>query len=100
MWTDEAQKSFCNLKHCLVSVPVLANPDFNKPFVLQCDASQTSVGCVLYQVGDDNEERPIAYMSQKLNAAQRNYSVTELECFAAVLGLRNSVRMLRVFLSK
>ena len=27
-------------------------------------------------------------MSQKLNAAQRNYSVTELECLAAVLGIK------------
>ena len=30
----------------------------------------------------------IAFMSQKLNAAQRNYSVTELECLAAVLGIK------------
>ena len=27
-------------------------------------------------------------MSQKLNSAQRNYTVTELECFAAVLGVK------------
>ena len=27
-------------------------------------------------------------MSQKLNTAQRNYSVTELDCMAAVLGVK------------
>ena len=87
-WTDEAQNAFVKLKYALVSAPVLANPDFLKLFILQCDASQTGVGCVLYQIGDDGEEHPIAYMSQKLNSAQRNYSVTELECFAAVLGVK------------
>ena len=88
VWTQDAQKAFEELKGCLVSAPVLANPDFNRQFVLQCDASQTGVGCVLYQVSEDGEEHPIAFMSQKLNAAQRNYSVTELECFAAVLGIK------------
>lgn len=88
VWTDEAQDAFCKLKQCLISALVLANPDFSKPFVLQCDASQSGVACVLYQIGEDNEEHPIAYMSQKLNTGQRNYSVTELECFAAVLGVK------------
>ena len=88
VWTKEAEEAFENLKNCLVSAPVLVNPDFSKPFVLQCDASLTDVGCVLYQIGEYNEEHPIAYMSQKLDSAQRNYTVTELECFAAVLGVK------------
>ena len=87
-WTEEAQVAFEKLKQCLITAPVLANPDFTKPFVLQCDSSQTGVGCVLYQIGSDGEEHPIAYMSQKLNSAQRNYSVTELECLAAVLAVK------------
>ena len=39
-------------------------------------------------MGNDGHEHPIAYMSQKLNSAQKNYSVTELECLAAVLGVK------------
>lgn len=39
-------------------------------------------------MADDGSERPIAFLSQKLNAAQRNYSVTELECLAAVLSVK------------
>lgn len=87
-WTDEAQDSFDKLKLCLITAPVLSHPDFKKPFVIQCDASGTGVGSVLYQLSDDGLEHPIAYMSKKLNAAQRNYSVTELECLAAVLSLK------------
>lgn len=87
-WTPEIQVSFDGLKHSLTSAPFLANPNFGKPFVIQCDASKTGIGGVLYQLTDDGREAPIAYTSQKLNDAQRNYSVTELECFAAVRSIK------------
>lgn len=86
-WTAAAQESFDKLKTCLTSAPVLSHPDFSKPFVIQCDASQLGVGGVLYQVDENGEEHPISFMSRKLNTAQRNYSVTEQECLAAVLSL-------------
>lgn len=88
VWTDEAQEGFEKLKSCLTSAPVLRHPDFTKPFVIQCDASQSGVGGVLYQVDDEGDEHPIAYMSKKLNGAQRNYSVTEQECLAAILCIK------------
>lgn len=87
-WSAKAQEAFEALKHCLTSAPVLTHPDFSKPFLVQCDASLTGVGSVLCQVGEDGQEHPIAFMSKKLNAAQRNYSVTELECYAAVLSVK------------
>lgn len=87
-WNAEAQRAFEALKHCLTSAPVLTHPNFSKPFLVQCDASLTGVGSVLCQLGEDGQEHPIAFMSKKLNAAQRNYSVTELECYAAVLSVK------------
>lgn len=87
-WTTEAQAAFDKLKSCLTSAPVLSHPDFSKPFVIQCDASKTGVGGVLYQLDENGEEHPIAFMSKKLNAAQRNYCVTEQECLAVVLSLQ------------
>lgn len=87
-WTDEAQRAFVNLKSRLTTAPVLINPDFTKPFIINCDASQYGVGAVLAQKSEDGCEVPVAFMSQKLNAAQRNYSVTEQECLAAVLAVK------------
>lgn len=86
-WTPEAQVSFEDLKTSLTTAPVLTHPDFSKHFYIQCDASVTGVGGVLFQMVGD-EEHPIAFMSKKLNSAQKNYSVTELECLAAILSVQ------------
>lgn len=83
-WTTEAQHAFDRIKILLTTAPVLANPDFSKKFFLHCDASNYGIGAVLVQLDDSGQERPIAYMSRKLNTAQRNYSVTERECLAAI----------------
>lgn len=87
-WTEQANSAFNLLKTKLASAPVLVNPDFTKPFTIQCDASQSGVGAVLVQQNFEGNDNPIAFMSQKLNKAQRNYSVTEQECLAAVLAVK------------
>lgn len=87
VWTDAAQTAFEALKLALTTAPVLTHPDFTREFFIQCDASITGVGGVLFQVDNDGEEHPIAFMSVKLNPAQRNYSVTEQECLAAILSV-------------
>lgn len=85
--TPEAIVSFGRLKDALCSAPVLAQPDFSKEFVIQCDASRVGVGGVLFQISDEGVEKPIAFVSKKLNKAQRNYTVTELECLAAIVSV-------------
>ncbi|KAH8393897.1 hypothetical protein KR215_006108, partial [Drosophila sulfurigaster] len=86
--TEEAIRAFEALKKCLSEAPVLGSPDFSKPFAIHCDASKTGVGAVLVQVSEEGDERPIAFISKKLNKAQRNYTVTEQECLAAIVALK------------
>ena len=38
-WSEEAEKCFDALKGIMSSTPVLATPDFSKPFMIECDAS-------------------------------------------------------------
>lgn len=85
-WTDEAQAAFESLKLALTSSPVLGIPDYSLPFQIECDASDHGMGAVLVQT-QNGEERVIAFMSAKLNAAQRNYHVTERECLAVLTAI-------------
>ena len=59
VWTLECEAAFHTLQTMLTLAPVLAQPDIEKPFDVFCDASSTSLGCVLMQEG-----RLIAYASR------------------------------------
>ena len=83
-WTSTCQNSFQLLKDALVSPPVLAYPNFGKPFVLHTDASGEGLGAVLEQEQDDNRLHPVAYASRSLNKHERNYSITDMEALAVV----------------
>ena len=86
IWTGEQAAAFEELKKNLTEAPVLACPNWNLPFVLQTDASLLGLGAVLTQV-DGEAEYVIAYASRTLNSAEKNYSVTELECLAVRWGI-------------
>lgn len=87
-WSQEAQEAFEKLKLLMSSAPVLANPDYSKHFFIRCDASNLGLGSVLYQLSEEGDECPIAFLSQKLNQAQKNYCTTELECLAALVSVQ------------
>ena len=61
MWTSATEEAFLWLKQAMVEAPVLAIPDFTKPFVLEIDACDYGLGVVLMQEG-----HPIAYLSKPL----------------------------------
>lgn len=82
-WGKEQEESFNKLKECLSSPKVLHLPDWKQPFVLSCDASEFSVGCVLEQIRDGRAV-PIAFASRTFSNNQLRYSMY-LKEFAAVL---------------
>ncbi|KAK1797330.1 hypothetical protein P4O66_008294, partial [Electrophorus voltai] len=85
-WTQEVDKAFEELKNAFATAPVLQQPDPERPFVLEVDASDIGVGTVLSQhTGERGGLRPIAYFSQKLSSAERNYGVGDHELLAMKL---------------
>ena len=71
-WTTSHQSILNGLIDNLVQAPIMAYPDFEKPFVLHTDASNEGLGAVLYQV-QDGKLRVIAYASRTLTPAEKKY---------------------------
>ena len=71
--SQKAKESFSLLKQALPQAPVLKFTDYSKPFILETDASSNGLGAVLLQEGEDGKLHPIAYGSQSLTKAERNY---------------------------
>ncbi len=84
-WDLMHQIAFDNVKSTIIKEVVLAYPDFTKPFEIYTDASTKQLGAVITQ-----ENRPIAFFSQKLSAVQSKYTVTELELLAIVEALMST----------
>lgn len=82
-WTDEYQVAFDKLKLVLKSAPILTFQDFNAPFILDTDASDSAIGAVLSQ-NQGGAEKVIAYASRTLSKSERKYCVTKKELFAVV----------------
>eukprot|EP00731_Ephydatia_muelleri_P002589 Em0001g2589a len=93
-WSLQAQEAFDTLKTKIASSPVLMCPDMSRMFTLQTDASDYGIGTVLSQTGEDGEEHPVAFISQKLLPRERRYSTIEKEC----LTIRMGTQAFRVYL--
>ena len=70
------------LKKASLEAPVLAFPDFNKPFLLETDASKSGSGAVLLQRLPDGWYHPVAYTSWSLTNHECNYHSTKQEFLA------------------
>lgn len=80
-WTDEHESAFLGIKSLVLSTDCLTiidheNPGLNRIFVT-CDASDWHTGAVLSFGETWETARPVAYESQQLNSAQKNYPVHE-----------------------
>jgi len=70
---DEALKrAFEQLKSALQVVPILWTPDWNKPFLVYCDASREAVGSTLSQLDENGHDHPIHFASKQLTSTKIN----------------------------
>ena len=87
-WTPDCERAFKLLKEALTSSPVLVNPDWGKPFVVQTDACERGIAAVLSQFDDDGQDHPVVYLSRKFLPLEMAYATIEKEFLAIVWALQ------------
>ena len=75
----EAWEAIDILKRKVQSVPILVFPDFDKPFLLETDASKEGLGAVLSQKHSDGHYHPVAFGSHSMTPSEKNYHSSKLE---------------------
>ena len=75
----KAHKAMVVLKGKVQSAPVLVFPNFEKPFLLETDASKEGLGAVLSQKQSNGWYHPVAFGSRSLTPVQKNYHSSKLE---------------------
>ena len=80
--SPEALEAFDRLKAACLQAPILAFPDFDKPFLLETDASRRGLGAVLSQKQADGWYHPIAYASRVMNETEQRYHSNKQEFLA------------------
>ena len=75
----EAQDVVQLLKEKIQSVPIVVFPNFDKPFLLETDASKEGLGAVLSQKQDNGHYHPVTFGSRTLMPSEQNYHSSKLE---------------------
>ena len=84
MCGPEQDTIFQLIKDNFIKSIMLRHPNFNRPFYLNCDASDISLGSVLYQEDDDGNHRVVSFESRILNHCEWNYNLTEKELLSVI----------------
>ena len=83
-WNDEHEAAFKELINTICTTPVLCQPWFEEQFIVDCDASAFAIGAILQQRDEKGKLHPTAFLSQTLDATQRNWDIYDKELFAVV----------------
>ena len=75
----EAWEAVAVLKGKVQSATVLVFPNFEKPFLLEMDASKEGLGVVLSQKQSERWYHPVAFGRRSLTLAEKNYHSSKLE---------------------
>ena len=77
-----AKDAFKMLQKACLEAPVLAFANFDKPFLLETNASKLGLGTVLSQKQTDGQYYLVAYVSQSLTIHEHNYYSMKQEFLA------------------
>ena len=89
IWTECHEQSFTRMQEALTSSPVLALPDYRKPFTMYTDTSDYATSAILEQDDALGRSHPVAFYSKSLQPTERNYEIHDKELLAIIHGLHH-----------
>ena len=88
VWSDKAQLAFDFLKLKFTTSPILKHFDPHRPSIVETDASDFAIACIISQHDDKSILHPIAFYSRKLTPAEINYEIYDKEMLAVVTAFK------------
>lgn len=88
------EEAFQFLKLRFATPPVLAFPDFDRPFFFQTSASFFSFDALLAQKKEDGKVHPVQCTSRTMSSSEKKYAACERE----TLGVTFALEKFRVYL--
>lgn len=89
VWNDSQRQTFRHLKTSFTREPILAMWEPNRPTRIEVDASGYATGGVLLQKLPDDRWHPIAFRSESMAEAERNYEIYDKEMLAIIRALED-----------
>jgi len=80
-WGPKQDEAFTELKRRFVTAPILEHFYLDREPVVETDASDFAIGCILSQF-KNKRLHPVVFHSRKLNPAERNYEIHDKELLA------------------
>jgi len=92
-WGREQEEAFEELKRRFTTAPILSHLYPGRRKVVETDASDFALGCVLSQY-QGRRLHPVAFHSRRLNSAERNYEIHDKELLAIMEAFKEWKRYL------
>jgi RNase H-like domain found in reverse transcriptase len=83
-WDEECQQAFEEIKAYLLNPPVLATPIPGKELIMYTTALDGSLGVILAQENQDDNQNALYYLSRMMVGAEHGYSPIEKYCLALI----------------
>jgi hypothetical protein len=86
-WGVEEQEAFNTLKVAFTTAPVLMGYNQFAKTRVETNTSSYAMGAVLLQQANNKTWQPVAFLSQSMNQAERNYDIWDKEMLGIIHAL-------------
>jgi hypothetical protein len=77
MENEALKHGFESFKSTFQAAPTLWTQNWNKPFLIYCDAFRKAMGNTLSQLNENGHNHPIYFATKQITSLEKNYIMTK-----------------------